>query len=137
MFHPRNKQLVSFARQLRKEMTKQERRLWYAYLRDCPLRFRRQEIIGPYIADFYCSQAKLVVEVDGSQHFEEQGKRNDQTRSSYFESLGLKVIRISNAEINKNLSGVCEFLDDQIRAATPQSAEADSFPSGGGKGEPL
>ena len=116
-------------------MTNEERRLWYEYLRGCPLRFRRQEIIGPYIADFYCSQAKLVIELDGSQHYEEREKRYDEARTAYFESCGLKVIRFSNAEINQNFSGVCEFLEFQIQSRTPQSADADSSPCRGANGE--
>ena len=74
MHHPRNRNLVVFAKSLRKNMTKEERHLWFDFLRYCTPRFRRQEILGPYIADFYCHQARLIIELDGSQHFEEKNK---------------------------------------------------------------
>ena len=70
-----NKQLVPLAKQLRKEMTKEERHLWYDFLRSYPVRFSRQKVLGKYIADFYCAEAKLVIELDGSQHYEDRPHR--------------------------------------------------------------
>ena len=83
MDRKKNEALVPFARQLRKEMTKEERHLWYDFLRQYPVRFYRQKILGKYIADFYCAKAGLVVELDGSQHYEEKQKEIDEKRTEY------------------------------------------------------
>ena len=106
----RNEQLKGFSQKLRKEMTKEENLLWYRFLRKCPVRFRRKYIIGNYIVDFYCHQAKLVIELDGSQHYEEAGQEKDAQRDTYFESLGLQVLRIPNNAVNENFRGVCERI---------------------------
>ena len=106
-----NRQLVPFARQLRKQMTKEERRLWYDYLSSYPVRFSRQKILGKYIVDFYCARAKLVIELDGSQHYEAPGMEQDAERTAFLEQYGLRVLRIPNNEINQNLRGVCEMID--------------------------
>ena len=112
---PRNKDLLDHARRLRREMTKEENRLWYLYLRDCPVKFYKQKIIGNYIADFYCHKAKLVVELDGSQHYEEQGIAYDAARTAYFNQLGLEVMRIPNNEVMRNFEGVCEAIYEKIK----------------------
>ena len=109
-----NKQLVPLAKQLRKEMTKEERHLWYDYLRNKDVRFLRQKIIGSYIVDFYCAKASLVIELDGSQHYEDRGIEYDTQRTKYLEQCGLTVVRIPNNEINSNFNGVCDYLDDLI-----------------------
>ena len=110
MYHPRNNKLLENARELRKNMTDAEKKLWYQFLCDVRPRFRRQEIIGSYIADFYCSKAKLVIELDGSQHFEQYKIEYDAARTSYFESLGITVIRIANNELFLNFEGVCDGI---------------------------
>ena len=110
MKYPRSTNLLSNARCLRKNMTPQERHLWYDCLRYIKPRFRRQEIIGSYIADFYCHQAGLVIEVDGSQHYEAAGKCKDHARTAYFHTLGLKVLRFSNADVNTRFEGVCQAV---------------------------
>jgi len=110
MRRPRNQNLTGFARQLRKEMTKEERHLWYDFLRFCSPRFRRQEVIGNYIADFYCHEAKLVVELDGSQHLQEKDMIYDAQRTAFFQSLNIDVIRYYNSDINQNFDGVCHNL---------------------------
>lgn len=110
-----NKQLVPYARQLRRDMTKEERHLWYNFLRNYKVRFQRQKIIGSYIVDFYCASAKLVVELDGSQHFEPDALEYDAKRTAYLEQYGLKIIRIPNNEVNKNFNGVCEYIDNAVR----------------------
>ena len=92
MNKPRNNCLVSHARKLRKDMTKEERHLWYDFLRYCKPRFRRQEIIGNYIADFYCDKAKLVIELDGSQHTTAERVKYDTKRTAYFQSLDIYVV---------------------------------------------
>ena len=114
MKYSHNKKLVPNAKELRKNMTKEERHLWYDYLRNKDLRFVRQKIIGNYIVDFYCAKAKLVIEIDGSQHFEKEAIRYDTERTKYLEELGLFVVRIPNNEINTNFGGVCEYLDKII-----------------------
>ena len=104
-------------------MTKEERRLWYEYLRDYPVRFYRQKVLGRYIVDFYCAKAKLVVEVDGSQHYDESQMRYDQERTAWLEELDLLVIRIPNNEVNENLSGVCEYIDRIVKMRLREMSE--------------
>ena len=131
MYHPRNDQLLSNARKLRREMTKEEGILWYQFLRAYPMRFRRQEIIGNYIADFYCSKAKLVIELDGSQHYEKAQQLHDAIRTEHMTELGLTVLRIPNNAVNSNLSGVCDYIDKavgELTGETPQSPGGDSSP---------
>ena len=115
-----NKQLVPLAKQLRKEMTKEERHLWYDFLRTHPVRFSRQKVLGKYIADFYCAEAKLVIELDGSQHYEAQNIEKDEERTAFLEGYGLKVIRIPNNEVNRNFSGVCAYIERAIRQSLSQ-----------------
>ena len=99
-------------------MTKEERHLWYDFLKSLPQTFHRQKVIGNYIVDFYCASAKLVIELDGSQHYEESDKNADLARTAFLESLGLKVLRYSNSDINRNFPGVCE---DILRHIAPSS----------------
>lgn len=106
-----NPHLVPYAKELRKNMTKEERRLWYDYLRAHPAQFSRQKILGHYIADFYSAKAKFVIEVDGSQHYEESGMIYDQIRTEFLAEYGLKVLRIPNNAVAKNFRGVCEYID--------------------------
>ena len=115
-----NKQLVPFAKQLRKEMTKEERHLWYDYLRTHSVRFSRQKILGKYIADFYSAEAKIVIELDGSQHYENENTEKDAERTAFLENYGLRVIRIPNNEINRNFRGVCEYIDLMIEQSLSQ-----------------
>jgi very-short-patch-repair endonuclease len=109
----RNSKLLEFARELRKNMTKEERHLWYDFLRGYTVRFRRQEIIGAYIADFYCAEAKLIVELDGSRHYDPEGTDCDAQRTVYFQSLGIEVIRFSNLDIWRNFEGVCSSIEQE------------------------
>ena len=111
MDYKHNKSLVSNARNLRKNMTKEERHLWYDFLREYPIKFLRQKILGKYIVDFYCAEAKLIVELDGSQHYEESGMAKDADRTTYLEQYGLRVLRIPNNQVNQNFSGVCELIN--------------------------
>ena len=110
-----NKQLVPLAKQLRKEMTKEERHLWYDFLRSYPVRFSRQKVLGKYIADFYCAEAKLVIELDGSQHYTEQGQLYDHERSCIIEQYGIEVLRFSNREVNRQFEAVCAQIDRTIQ----------------------
>ena len=115
-----NKSIVPTARMLRKNMTKEEKHLWYDYLRTYPVRFLRQKVLGKYIVDFYCAEAKLVIELDGSQHYEEKGIEYDAERTAYLEKYGLRVIRIENIEINKNFDGICEYIDRLVQQSLSQ-----------------
>jgi len=103
-----NHSLVSNAKELRKNMTKEERHLWYDFMKEYPVRFQKQKILGKYIVDFYCAKVKLVIELDGSQHFEEKSIEYDAERTKYLQQYGLTIIRIPNNEINSNFDGVCE-----------------------------
>ena len=111
MDYKHNKSLVSNARTLRKNMTKEEQHLWYDFLRSYPVKFLRQKILGKYIVDFYCAEAKLIVELDGSQHYEDKGMEYDAERTAYLEQYGVRVLRIPNNEVSRNFSGVCEYID--------------------------
>lgn len=115
-----NKQLVPLAKQLRKEMTKEERHLWYDFLRGHPIRFSRQKVLGKYIADFYSAKAKLVIELDGSQHYENDNMQKDTERTDFLKKYGLTVIRILNNEINENFQGVCEYIDSAVKQSLSQ-----------------
>ena len=117
-----NKQLVPFAKQLRKEMTKEERHLWYDFLRSYPVRFNRQKVMGKYILDFYCAEARLAIELDGSQHYEDANMVSDAERSAFLEGYGLTVIRIPNNEISKNFRSVCECIDTAVRQSLSQKS---------------
>ena len=116
MKYNHNKNLVKNAKVLRKDMTKEERHLWYDYLRNKDVRFLRQKIIGSYIVDFYCAKANLVIELDGSQHYEDKGIKYDAERTKFLEQNGLTVVRIPNNEINRNFDGVCEYLDSVLKS---------------------
>ena len=115
-----NQQLVPLAKQLRKEMTKEERHLWYDFLRSYPVRFSRQKVLGKYIVDFYSAEAKFVIELDGSQHYEDQKMKQDEERTAFLESYGLTVIRLPNNEVSRNFRGVCEWIDTAVRQSLSQ-----------------
>ena len=116
-----NKSLVGIGRMLRKNMTPEERHLWYDFLRAYPIRFNRQKIIGRYIVDFYCAKAKLIIELDGSQHYEDAGVEKDLERTQFLEQYGLNVIRIPNNEIKQNFRGVCEYINLCVKQSLSQN----------------
>ena len=118
-----NKQLVPLAKKLRKEMTKEERRLWYDFLRAYPVRFSRQKVLGQYIVDFYSAEAKLVIELDGSQHYEDSNAEKDSERTAFLNGYDLTVIRIPNNEVNSNFHGVCEYIDAAIKQSLSQESK--------------
>ena len=118
------------SQELRKNMTLEERILWYQYLRTYPIQWNRQKVIGPYIVDFYCKRAKLIVELDGSQHYDPQSVSYDQMRTTYLNSLGYTVLRFSNTDVKTNLSGVCQAIDSTIQ--TLPLGEGGPPRSGGG-----
>ena len=111
-----NRKLTKRAQILRRNMTKEERRLWYEYLHDYPYRFRRQVTCGRFILDFYCAAAKLAIELDGSQHYEPNAMIKDTIRTGKIEERNLTVIRIPNNAINENFRGVCEYIDNFVRS---------------------
>ena len=123
MRYPRNQRNLTNARALRRDMTPQERHLWYDFLRSYPVRFSRQKVLGKYIADFYSAEARIVIELDGSQHYEKENSEKDAERTAFLESYGLTVIRIPNNEISRNFRGVCEYIDTVVRQSLSQKSE--------------
>ena len=107
---PYRKSNVPLASELRQNMTKYERFLWYRYLRNCPVRFQRQKPIGRYIVDFYCAKAKLVIELDGSGHYDAEQERYDKERTAYLQRMGLNELRYTNLQIARNFREVCEDI---------------------------
>ncbi len=101
-----NPKLIGRAREMRKSMTEEERKLWYTFLHNLPVRFVRQKVLGPYIADFYCGSASLVIELDGSQHFDDEQQQYDARRTAFFEERGVHVVRYTNREINEQFDSV-------------------------------
>lgn len=105
-----NKKLVSNAKTLRKNMTKEEKKLWYQFLKNLPMTVNRQKNIGNYIVDFYISSCRVVIEIDGSQHGMEKNKIADGKRDSELSALGITVLRYSNQDINQNFYAVCQDI---------------------------
>ena len=114
-------------------MTKEERLLWNAFLRKYPVQFRRQYIIGNYIVDFYCHKAKLVIELDGSQHYEPHTCHNDRIRTAYLESQGLSVLRFTNTQITREFQSVCSEIDRIVKYKLSRSDDHPLTPSPEGK----
>ena len=102
-------------------MTPWERKLWYDFLRNYPIRFQRQKAIGNYIADFYCARAKLIVELDGGGHYTEEQIEKDKIRTENLENMNLSVLRICNSDIDRNFSGVCQYIDLRVKSSLPPS----------------
>ena len=105
-----NKKLQPNARTLRTHMTPEERHLWYDFLKALPVTVKRQQVIGQYIVDFYCASAKLIIELDGLQHYEDEGLNKDTTRDNYLQNSGYIVKRYSNRDIHRNFEGVCRDI---------------------------
>ena len=112
---PNNKKIKVLSQNLRKNATKQEKHLWYDFLKTYPVQFNRQKVIGNYIVDFYCKKANMIIELDGSQHYEEVGVLNDEKRTEYLNQLGLCVLRFTNLDIERNFNGVCELIDNEVK----------------------
>ena len=132
MNQKQNPRLTPNAKTLRKTMTKEERRLWYECLKLLPVTVNRQKVIGRYIVDFYCASAKLVIELDGSQHYEEAALAADRERDAYLCSLGLTVLRYTNLEVNRNFKVVC---DDVYRHVMPVSTSSPAAAGASPQGE--
>ena len=112
---PYNRKNISRAKELRKGMTRHERKLWYDYLRNYPIRFQRQKAIGNYIVDFYCAKIGLVIELDGGGHYTTEQEAKDRLRTKDLEGMKLTIVRIGNLDIDRNFSGVCEAIDAAVK----------------------
>ena len=106
----KNSEITVLSKNLRNNMTKEERHLWYDFLRDLPVTVNRQKVFNNYIVDFYCAKYNLIIELDGTQHYLSNGAEKDKSRDEFFLNSGMKVLRYSNADINKNFKGVCEDI---------------------------
>lgn len=112
---PYNKDLIPYAKELRKNATPWDRKLWYYFLKDYPIRFQRQKVIDDFIADFYCHQAKLVIELDGGGHFTSEQNRYDVKRTEQLRTHHLKILRFTNLDIDKNFYEVCSCIDREVK----------------------
>lgn len=112
-----NSKLTGVSRKLRRAMTKEERHLWYDCIKKLPITFHRQKVLGKYIVDFYCAAARLVIEIDGSQHFDENGIESDKQRDAFLRDLGLTIKRYTNVDINQRFDSVCEDIFYHINNA--------------------
>ena len=114
MNETRNEKLTPFAQRLRKEMTPEEKHLWYDYLKKLPWTVNRQKVFGNYIADFYIASAKLVIELDGAQHYEDEAAIRDKQRDDWFQAHGITVLRYSNHDVKRNFYGVCMDIQKHL-----------------------
>lgn len=128
-------EVKSFSQKLRKEATPEENHLWYDFLKDYPVQFRRQVWFGPYILDFYCAKAKLGIELDGSQHYTEETKEYDERRSNFLGiNYQIRLIRFSNLDMKQNFEGVCLAIHQEVKRRSPSSAPSGgTFPPEGGR----
>ena len=124
----KNNSLLENAKSLRRNMTKQENHLWYDFLQKYPVKIYKQRIIDNFIADFYCHKARLVIELDGSQHYTPEGKSYDQARTKVMEEYGLYVLRFSNKDVDEHFEGVCYVIDKTIKERTLSPADAGALP---------
>ena len=111
----KNNLLLTFAKILRQNMTPQEKHLWYDFLRHYPVKIYKQRIVDNFIADFYCHKARLIIEIDGSQHYTPEGRSYDDARTEVLQRYGLEVIRFSNRDIDNNFYNVCYMIDRIIK----------------------
>ena len=111
--------MLGTARTLRRNLTPQEHKLWYVFLRDYPVKIYKQRIIESFVVDFYCAQARLVIELDGSQHYTEQGRAYDAERSAVLEQYGLLVLRFANNDVDNHFDAVCAQIHNTIQHRLP------------------
>lgn len=119
----KNNKLLENARFLRRKMTLHEKHLWYDFLQHYPIKIYKQRIIDNFIADFYCHKARLVIELDGSQHYTPEGKSYDEARTEIINQYGIKVIRYSNLDIDEKFDGVCFEIDKTIQERIKEITE--------------
>ncbi len=132
-----NKENIALAKELRKNMTPWERKLWYDFLRKYPVRFQRQKAIGNYIVDFYCAKAQLVIELDGGGHYIAEQTEKDKARTAELESMNLTVLRVCNLEVDNNFDGVCEHIDLTVQKRIKSFAKSKPHSDeGGGTAKP-
>ena len=117
-----NHKNIVLARNLRRHATPQENELWYKFLSKYEIRFQRQKAIDNFIADFYCHKAKLIIEIDGSQHYTDEGRRNDKFRTEILQGYDLQIIRFTNKQIDENFRGVCEYIDMVVKKTASSEA---------------
>ena len=110
MLYNYDKNLTHLSQRLRKEMTKEEKHLWYDFLKKLPITVNRQKIIGGFIVDFFIAEKRIVIEIDGSQHYEEEHSKADKERDSELFALGITVLRYTNSDINKRFRSVCDEI---------------------------
>ena len=110
--------LTEFSQDLRKNMTKEEKHLWYDFLKDLPQTVNRQKVIGKYVVDFYCASAKIAIELDGSQHGSDEMRKKDKARDAYLNELGITVLRYTNVEIHDNFKNVCLDILNHINTSS-------------------
>ena len=110
-----NPNLRELSRELRKNMTPEENKLWYQFLRNYDIHFSRQRVIGNYIVDFYCRKANLVIEIDGAQHYEHEAIEYDKERTEYLKTCGIEVLRFLNKDINYDFENACAYIDKIIK----------------------
>ena len=125
MKNMRNFKMTDRVQELRRSATKQERHLWYDYLSAYPIRFKRQVVFDHYIVDFYCPKAKLIIELDGSQHFEEDAEAYDTFRTHVLNRFGCEVLRFTNLDIDRSFTSVCDMIDLTVRKRTGQADDKD------------
>ena len=118
--HHYSPHLWQFAKSMRKNMTREERHLWFDFLRRYPLRIRRQVILGNHIVDFCCEKAQLIIEIDGSQHYTPEEKEKDRKRTNDLKDLGYKVIRISNRDVMTNFDEITQYIHQEIQKRLAQ-----------------
>ena len=118
-----NARLTHNAQALRRNMTKEERHLWYDFLKQLPISIKRQKIFDHYIVDFYIPAYKIIIELDGSQHFEESGLNADSKRDSFFHGIGFRVLRYANSDVNRNFDNVCQDILNHITEIDPHFYE--------------
>ena len=117
-----NKNNIPLAKLLRKNSTPEENHLWYDFLAKHKVKFQRQKAIDNFIADFYCHQFKLVIEIDGSQHYTKDGKQRDEFRTEILKGYDLRIIRFTNHQINSNFLGVCEYINSALQSPSSTSS---------------
>jgi very-short-patch-repair endonuclease len=113
-FIPYRRDLKRRSQSLRRDPSPAERKLWFEFLRELPVKFTRQKPLGRYIADFYCASQRLVIEVDGDSHFDDEGARYDRARTASLEAEGIRVMRITNLEVMEQFEGVCQRIHDAL-----------------------
>ena len=117
-----NKKLIPAAKELRRNATRQEKRLWYDFLSAYPIRFQRQKTIGNFIVDFYCHKAKLIIEIDGNQHYTEDGLAYDKERCDLLKGFDLQILRFKNLDIDEHFHVVCDVINEAIKGSLREGA---------------